>query len=64
MSKTKAESARDAARAFGRQGGLIGGKRRARALTGEERSAIARQGAAATNRKRWGRRRKRKPAAA
>lgn len=47
---------------LGRRGGKKGGPARARKLKPSERSAIARKGAQATNRLRWGR--KRKPKAA
>ena len=49
--------ANDAAALLGRRGGLKGGPARAAALTKDERSAIASEGAKATNRKRWGKRR-------
>lgn len=44
------EAISSAAAALGRKGGLKGGKARAKKLTAEERSKIAKQGAAA----RWG----------
>lgn len=45
---------RRAAAELGRRGGLVGGPARAKAMTPERRSEIARAGAAATNLKRWG----------
>lgn len=48
MAKTKKKN-RAAA-----QLGSLGGKARAKKLTAEEKSAIARKGAEATNKKRWG----------
>lgn len=60
MTKREVEAAREAARVFGRMGGLVGGRRRARSLTAAQRSAVARLGAQATNRKRWGTKPKRR----
>lgn len=49
-SQTEQDAIKAAAAALGRKGGLKGGAARAKALTKEERSAIAKKGAAA----RWG----------
>ena len=46
-------------REYGRAGGKIGGKRRAKKLSARRRSEIARLGAKATNRARWGKPKKR-----
>jgi general stress protein YciG len=43
-----------AAAALGRRGGLKGGPARAASMTPEQRSEVARLGAEATNKKRWG----------
>lgn len=52
MEDSDLKAAREAAKYFGRMGGLIGGKRRAKALTATQRSEIARLGGQARSRNR------------